>query len=76
MIDLLRGHAPALAWSQANAHLRAGLPDLVWLEVIQGARDKQAQQIALDTLAQFEILHLDRADHIWAMREFPRFHLS
>lgn len=45
VVDVLRGHPPAVTWLAQQGSL--GVSAVVWLEVIQGAPDRQAEQAAL-----------------------------
>jgi len=45
LIDLLRGHPAALTWIATQS--TAGISSIVWLEVIEGARNRRAQREAL-----------------------------
>jgi predicted nucleic acid-binding protein len=38
VIDIERGHAPALAWLSCSRDMHAALPGIVALELLQGAR--------------------------------------
>lgn len=44
MIDILRGHPPAVAWLQAMANERIVVPGFVVMELLQGCRNKAEQQ--------------------------------
>lgn len=71
IIDLLRDHEPALAWSSSSG-LRAGLTHFVWLEIIQGAKSNEAQRKATRVLQGFPIVQFTAADVTWALRELTR----
>jgi predicted nucleic acid-binding protein len=51
VVDLLRGHLPAQAWLLDQAPL--SLTPIVWLEILDGARDLQAQRRAVEVLQRF-----------------------
>jgi predicted nucleic acid-binding protein len=40
LIDVLRGHAPAVGWLRGLGNTTLGLPGLVMMELLQGCRDK------------------------------------
>jgi predicted nucleic acid-binding protein len=54
-IDILRNHAPAVAWLQGLGSAPLGFPGLVVMELLQGCHNKAEQQrveqFALNSLA-------------------------
>ncbi len=75
IIDLVRGYPPAKAW------LAAALDDLfitsiTQLEVIYGARNKQAVQITQALLRQFDLVYLTQADQQLAYQNMLNHRLS
>lgn len=74
IIDLLRGHSPALSWLEQQPQL--GATPIVWLEVIEGARDLQAQRRAVRLLSHFERIPHQEQDFEWAIRRALAFRLS
>ena len=74
LVDLLRGYEMAQTWiaSQNNP----GVSRVVWLEVIEGALDKNDQRQALRLLNQFELVEMMVEDFEWATRRLIRFNLS
>ena len=46
LVDLLRHHQPAYAWIAQQSAL--GVATVVWIEILQGAQNRAAQQAALD----------------------------
>ena len=44
MVDLMRGHEPAIAWLDSLGAEAIGIPGLVAMELIQGCRDRMEQQ--------------------------------
>jgi predicted nucleic acid-binding protein len=42
-IDIVRGHAPAVAWLQGLGSAPLGVPGLVVMELLQGCQNKQEQ---------------------------------
>ncbi len=47
MVDILRGFPPALRWMQSNPSQQLVLPGFVLLELLEGCRDKAAQERVL-----------------------------
>jgi predicted nucleic acid-binding protein len=74
VVDVLRGYPPAVAWLDQQGHL--GVSTVVWLEIIQGASDRRAEQVALRLLQRFERIDATTADVDWALHQLLRFHLS
>jgi len=56
VVDLLRLYPPASDWLAGQTTL--GLSPVVWLEIIEGASDSQAQEKALKLLRRFELISL------------------
>jgi predicted nucleic acid-binding protein len=42
IIDILRGYQPAVDWLSQQSNL--GVTRIVWLEILEGAQNKQSQQ--------------------------------
>jgi predicted nucleic acid-binding protein len=76
LVDIMRNHPPVTQWMQVNQTLEAGVIPTVWMELVQGSRDKQAQEQALKLLALFELIHFVQADVTWAMQQLRTYHLS
>jgi predicted nucleic acid-binding protein len=75
VVDLLRSYQPAADWlSSVTGQL--GLSPLVWLEVIDGARDTQAQRAALKLLRCFDRVEHQAKDLDWAIESSLRCRLS
>ena len=65
---------PAVDWLAQQGSL--GLSAIVWLEVLEGAADRQAEQAALRLLRRFERIEVVAQDSEWAIRQLLRLHLS
>ncbi len=76
LIDLLRNHPPAVAWKNAQGTVILGITPVVWMEVIQGALDGQAQLKAAKFLKQFGMVYLTQSDMDWAMQQLRAYQLS
>ena len=74
VVDLLRGHPPALAWLADQDAL--GITPIVWLEIIEGATDRRAQRKAVEILHRFERIDPLPEDFDWAIERALRFKLS
>jgi predicted nucleic acid-binding protein len=75
LIDVQRGHAPALAWFAGLAEIPS-IPGLVIMELIQGARDAQQVREVLRLTAPLPIVWPTAADGQRALADFTAFHLS
>lgn len=76
LIDLLRGHSPAVQWAQSLSAQRGAITPIVWMEIVQGAQNSRELLELTRFLRQFRIEHPTIADNNWAMRQFGRFNLS
>ena len=75
LIDIQRGHAPALAWFTTLTDLPS-VPGFVVMELIQDA--KQARQVrqALKLVAPLPVVWPKEADCNRALSDFTAYHLS
>jgi predicted nucleic acid-binding protein len=64
VIDILRSHSPALEWLQVQNE-NAGITRYVWLEVLEGCRNKQEQKAAVRILNKFDLVSITNADLEW-----------
>lgn len=76
LIDILRGYKPSVQWMQSNSDLVLGIPSLVRMEIVLGAKDKIEQERVIKTLSPFPVILISEADAQWAMQQFEQFHLS
>ena len=76
LIEILRGDDQAKAWLGGIESSVIGIPVLVWMEILLGARNKQEQQALAEDLARYTILHLESGDSPRAQQWFAQFHLS
>jgi predicted nucleic acid-binding protein len=75
-VDILRNHAPAVAWLQGLGAAPLGLPGLVVMELIQGCRNKAEQQQVEQFCQPYTVFWPTEADCQRALRDFAAFHLS
>jgi hypothetical protein len=75
LIDIQRGHAPALAWFAALAELPS-VPGLVVMELVQDARDAQEVRKALKLVAPLPVVWPTETDCGRALSDFTAYHLS
>ena len=66
VIDLIRGFPDAHEWL-AQREDKLGVTDYVWLEVIQGAQNKQKQKAAIAILSDFQLVETSSEDTRWAV---------
>jgi predicted nucleic acid-binding protein len=74
IVDILRGYPLATAWLATQADV--GVTTVVWLEIIEGAPNRQAQRIALRLLQSLERVEVTPPDMDWAIHQLTRFGLS
>src|SRR5579862_4832813 len=75
LIDVQRGHPPALAWF-AGLTVYPGVPGFVVMELIQDARNKQEVRRALKLVAPLQIVWPTEVDCARALSDFTVYHLS
>ncbi|SRR6266436_7126361 len=75
MIDIQRGHTPALTWFAGVEEL-PGIPGFVVMELIQDARNAQEVRRALKLVAPLNIIWPTEADCAKALSDFAAYHLS
>jgi predicted nucleic acid-binding protein len=75
LIDVQRGHLPALDWLGRLAEIPS-VPGLVVMELIQDARNSQQVQQALRLVSHLPVVWPTRADCDRALSDFTAFHLS
>lgn len=76
LVDLLRGFQPAKEWFESLNRQRVAITPVVWMEIVQGAANRERRAKAIRFLRQFRIEHSTEDDNRWAMRQLARFHLS
>lgn len=76
MVDILRGHAPALAWLNSLGTTPIGLPGLVAMELLQGCRNLVEQQRVEKHLRRFVLYWPTTADCTRALTDFAAHHLG
>lgn len=76
LVDVFRGYAPALAWLGHQKDAVVGVPVIVRMEVLQGARNRRDESTIRRRLDEFTVLHLQTGDSELAERWFRQFHLS
>jgi predicted nucleic acid-binding protein len=75
LIDVQRGHPPALAWFSGLTELPA-VPGFVVMELIQDARNSLEVRRALRLVAPFRVIWPTEADCARALSDFTAYHLS
>lgn len=75
LIDVQRGHPPALAWF-ANLDLLPAIPGFVVMELIQDACNAREVQQALSLIGPFEVVWPTEDDCSRALAEFSQYHVS
>jgi len=62
LIDIFKEDASAVNWARQNQALRIGIPLIVWMEVIDGARDSREQRRLYEGLNAYRVVYLDEGD--------------
>ncbi len=75
LIDVQRGHPPAVAWFNALTQ-RPGVPGLVLMELIQDAQNMRQVRIAESLVHGLPLLWPSVADCQRALADFRKLHLS
>ena len=75
LIDIQRGHPPALAWFAGLTQLPAA-PGFVAMELIQDARNASEVRRALQLVAPLQVVWPTEADCARALSDFTAYHLS
>jgi predicted nucleic acid-binding protein len=75
LIDIQRGHPPALAWFAGLTELPA-VPGFVVMELIQNARNAREVRQALRLVAPLRIVWPTESDCARALSDFTAYHLS
>lgn len=75
LIDIQRGHAPALKWFASLVELPV-VPGFVCLELIQDARNAGEVRSALKLVSPFQVIWPTESDCDRALSDFSVYHLS
>lgn len=75
IVDLIRGFPNAYQWL-GSIQDELGVTYFVWLEVLQGAANKQKQRDAIQLLADFELIETNAEDVKWAVESLARVGLT
>jgi predicted nucleic acid-binding protein len=75
LIDIQRGHAPAIAWFTTLSEIPS-IPGFVVMELIQDAQNKQQVRNALKLVAPLPVVWPTEADCDRALSDFTTYHLS
>jgi predicted nucleic acid-binding protein len=72
LVDLLRRFPPAVRWAREHASSRLGIPVIVYLEILQGARNQHELDSLAHHLDAYTTLHLQPEDSARAACSSPR----
>lgn len=75
-IDYLRQIPLAQEWFLENTQTNLAVTPIVWMEIVQGARNRIERAQYIRFLRQFDIEHPTVDSNLWAMRQFAQFHLG
>jgi tRNA(fMet)-specific endonuclease VapC len=76
MVDVLRGHEPALAWLKESGEQEIGLPGLVVMELLQGCQNLRQQKDLQKRLKGFGLFWASPQDSERALADFSAYYLS
>ena len=76
LVEVLRGRPAAISWLSSRPASAAGVPVIVWMELIQGARDQRERDKIINRLAPHSIVHLEAGDSQAASGWFAAYWLS
>ncbi len=75
LVDIQRGHAPALAWFNGLGEVPS-VPGFVVMELVQDAENLQQMRRALKLVAPLPVVWPTEADCNRALSDFAAYHLS
>jgi predicted nucleic acid-binding protein len=75
LIDIQRGHTPAIAWFASLSEIPS-IPGFVVMELIQDAQNKQKVRQALQLVAPLPVVWPTETDCARALSDFTVYHLS
>lgn len=75
VIDVQRGHAPAVAWLSSLPHLPS-IPGFVVMELVQDAHNLQQVRRVLKLIAPLAVVWPTETDCNRALADFTAYHLS
>lgn len=75
IVDLIRGFPDAHRWLSTITD-ELGVTYYVWLEIIQGAANKQKQKTAIQLLRDFQLISATADDVEWAVQSLMRVNLT
>jgi predicted nucleic acid-binding protein len=75
LIDIQRGHAPAIAWFASLLEIPS-VPGLVVMELIQNAQNSQRLRDTLKLVAPLPVIWPTEIDCAFALSNFTTYHLS
>jgi predicted nucleic acid-binding protein len=75
LIDIQRGHAPAINWFASLSELPS-IPGFVVMELIQDSQNKQKLRNTLKLVAPLPVVWPTETDLARALSEFTTYHLS
>ncbi len=75
LIDIQRGHEPAIAWFSSLTDVPS-VPGFVVMELVQDSRNTQQVRKALQLVAPLPVIWATEADCARALSDFTTYHLS
>jgi predicted nucleic acid-binding protein len=75
MVDVLREHPPAIAWLASLGDEEIILPGFVFMELLQGCRNRREHRTLEERLTGFQVAWPEPHQSDEALRVFARLHL-
>jgi predicted nucleic acid-binding protein len=75
LIDIQRGHRPAINWFSELSEIPA-IPGFVVMELVQNSQNMQQVRKTLQLVAPLPIIWATEADCVRALSDFTAYHLS
>jgi predicted nucleic acid-binding protein len=76
IVDVMRGHVPAIQWLVSQSDRDIGIPGLVFMEVINGWRNRREIRFLRRHLSPYNLYWPTAADSDRVLATFTRFHWS
>lgn len=76
LIEVFQAKQSAEKWFKSIQNKVIGIPIVVYLEIIQGVKNKRQQKLLSKQMNEYQIIHLEPADSRLAQKLFEQFYLS
>lgn len=76
IVDILRNYPPAVVWLAAQDVAPFGITPILWLEVVNGAPNREKLARSTKLLSRFQMVFLNEQDQTWAIDQLTKHRLS